>query len=83
MKPQLFFKTFILFVIRFYQKTISFDHGYFRFLFPHGYCRYYPSCSEYGYQAIEKYGVVKGSFKALGRILRCNPWSQGGNDPIK
>ena len=43
-------------------------------------CRYYPSCSNYAILSIEKYGVVKGSLKAIWRILRCNPFSKGGVD---
>lgn len=46
-------------------------------------CRYTPSCSEYTYQAIEKYGALKGGFMGFWRILRCNPFSKGGNDPVK
>ena len=46
-------------------------------------CRLYPTCSEYAFQAIEKYGVVKGSGKAVYRILRCNPFGKGGYDPVK
>ena len=45
----------------------------------HG-CRFYPSCSEYCVQAIEKYGVFKGVLKGIKRILRCNPFSEGGID---
>lgn len=44
-------------------------------------CRFEPSCSEYLLQAVQKYGVVKGVVKGLGRILRCHPWSAGGYDP--
>ena len=43
-------------------------------------CRYYPTCSDYSIQAIEKYGVVKGILKSLWRTLRCNPFSKGGID---
>ncbi len=43
-------------------------------------CRYYPTCSDYSIQAIEKYGVLKGSLKSIWRILRCNPFSKGGID---
>ena len=46
-------------------------------------CKYYPSCSEYTKQAIEKYGAVKGSFYGIKRIFRCNPFSKGGYDPLK
>ena len=69
--------------IRLYQKTLSFDYGWFSFLFPHGYCRFHPTCSEYGIQAITKYGAVKGTIKASWRILRCHPWHKGGFDPMK
>ncbi len=43
-------------------------------------CRYYPTCSQYSIEAVEKYGVVKGLLKATWRILRCNPYSKGGID---
>ena len=82
-KASIQIRVFILKLIRIYQKTLSFDHGIFRFLFPHGYCRFRPTCSEYGYQAIEKYGVIKGGLMAFWRILRCNPWSKGGFDEVK
>lgn len=45
-------------------------------------CRFYPSCSHYGYQAIYKYGVIKGSVMAVWRIMRCNPFNPGGYDPV-
>ncbi|MCI5970595.1 MAG: membrane protein insertion efficiency factor YidD [Oscillospiraceae bacterium] len=46
-------------------------------------CRFYPTCSQYALEAVEKYGVLKGSFLALKRILRCNPFCKGGFDPLK
>jgi len=46
-------------------------------------CRFEPSCSKYTYQAIEKYGVIKGGFLGAWRIFRCNPFSKGGLDPVK
>jgi len=72
----------VLKLIRLYQKTLSFDRGFFKIFFPNGYCRFHPTCSEYGYQAVEKYGVWRGGLKALWRILRCNPFNQGGYDPL-
>jgi len=46
-------------------------------------CKYYPSCSEYGVQAIRRYGVLRGVVLAAWRILRCNPWSHGGVDFVE
>jgi len=69
-------------IIKIYQNTLSFDHGRLKFFFPHGYCRFYPTCSEYGIQAIEKHGIIKGGIKTCWRILRCNPWNKGGYDPV-
>ena len=45
-------------------------------------CPYFPSCSDYGLEAIEKYGAFKGSLLAAWRIIRCNPFSKGGYDPV-
>jgi putative membrane protein insertion efficiency factor len=61
--------------IRLYQKIIS------PFLPPS--CRFIPSCSEYTYQALEKYGALKGSILSMWRLLRCNPFNKGGYDPVK
>jgi putative membrane protein insertion efficiency factor len=65
----------LLGIIRLYQKTLS-------RLLPANSCRFYPSCSHYGYQSIYKYGVLKGSLKATWRVLRCNPFNPGGFDPV-
>ncbi len=45
-------------------------------------CRFVPTCSEYALQAIEKYGILRGGSKAVGRILRCHPFHPGGYDPV-
>ncbi|MFV0505023.1 MAG: membrane protein insertion efficiency factor YidD [Lachnospirales bacterium] len=66
-------KIFTLF-IRGYQKFIS-------PWFPKN-CRFYPTCSTYFIQAIEKYGVIKGSFLGIKRLLRCHPFNPGGYDPL-
>lgn len=65
-------------LINFYQKNIS------QLFKSKGICcKYYPTCSEYTKQAIEKYGLIRGTFKGIKRILRCNPFSKGGYDPLK
>jgi len=65
----------LLAIIRLYQMTLS-------KALPGNTCRFYPSCSHYGYQAIFKYGALKGSFMAVKRVLRCNPFNPGGYDPV-
>lgn len=70
----------LLFFIKIYQKTISPDHGLVSAAFPNGYCRFYPTCSEYSYQIIKKRGLVVGLAKTVWRVLRCNPWNKGGID---
>lgn len=72
----------ILRLIRFYQKTISPDHGPLKAKYPYGFCRFNPTCSEYSYQAIERYGIIRGGLMSAWRLLRCNPWNKGGNDPV-
>ncbi len=77
------FRKSAIFLIRIYQHTLSLDHGPLRGLFPIGFCRYNPTCSQYTLEAIEKHGVIKGSVLGSWRIMRCNPWSKGGDDPVK
>lgn len=74
---------FLIKIIRLYQKTLSFDHGPLKVFYPHGFCRFSPSCSDYGIQAIAKYGPIKGGLKSAWRIIRCNPFNKGGYDPLK
>jgi putative membrane protein insertion efficiency factor len=73
----------ILLLIKVYQKTISPDHGPLKYLFSPGVCRFYPTCSEYGYGVIKKRGLIVGVPLTVWRILRCNPWNEGGFDPVK
>lgn len=68
-------KKILLGLIRFYQKYISGMKAAPT-------CKYYPTCSEYGIQAIEKYGAFKGGLLTIWRVLRCNPFSKGGYDPV-
>ena len=67
-------KNILIAMIRFYQKFLS--------PLKHTRCPYTPTCSQYGLEAIQKYGAVKGSLLACWRILRCIPFSKGGYDPV-
>ncbi len=67
-------KYIFIFLIKVYQRTLS------RMLPPS--CRFYPSCSEYGVQALRKYGVFKGGWLTVSRIARCHPFNPGGYDPV-
>ena len=67
-------KKLIIRIIRFYQKKISPLFG------PR--CRYYPTCSQYAVEAVERFGAFKGSILAVLRLLRCNPFFPGGYDPV-
>jgi len=68
--------------IAWYQKYWSPDHSPRKALYPYGYCRFQPTCSQYTAEAITKYGVIRGSVLGVWRILRCQPWSRGGHDPV-
>ncbi len=74
----------ILAIIKIYQKLFSFDHGIPGKLMPGvRVCRFYPSCSEYSYGAVKKYGALKGTFLAAKRIVKCGPWTElGTHDPV-
>jgi putative membrane protein insertion efficiency factor len=65
----------VLLPLRLYQRLISPALG--------ARCKYYPSCSEYAAQAIERFGILRGLVLAGWRLLRCNPWSRGGFDPVE
>jgi len=65
----------LLALVRAYQKVVS-------PALPPDTCRFYPSFSHYAYQAIYKYGALKGGWMAVTRVLRCNPWNPGGYDPV-
>lgn len=69
----MFIKKIFIFLIKIYKRNISPYKG-------GPVCRFYPSCSTYAIQAIEKYGAFKGSYLAVKRILRCNPLIKGGID---
>lgn len=65
----------LLALIRVYQKVLS-------PLNPPGTCRFYPTCSHYTYQAIYRFGAIRGSWLGIKRIVRCNPFNEGGIDPV-
>lgn len=71
-------KKILIKIINFYQKFISSYMGHIGV-----HCKFEPTCSEYTKKAIEKYGSIKGSIIGIKRILRCNPFSKGGYDPLK
>ena len=71
-------KKILIKIIEFYQKHIS-----LWFTSKNITCKYYPTCSEYTKQAIQKYGAGKGTLLGIKRILKCNPLSKGGYDPLK
>ncbi len=75
-------KQLLILSIKLYQKTLSPDHGWFKARWPHGYCRFHPTCSQYAIDALQEHGAVKGTWLAVKRIARCNPFSQPGVDPI-
>lgn len=68
-------KRILLAFIKFYRKHLSNMKGYST-------CKFYPTCSTYALEAVEKYGALKGGLLSLWRILRCNPFSKGGYDPV-
>lgn len=68
-------KGLLMLLIRIYQKWIS--------PLKKPCCRFYPTCSQYALDAVVKYGALKGTFMAVKRVLRCNPFNYGGYDPVK
>ncbi|WP_234118420.1 membrane protein insertion efficiency factor YidD [Clostridium hydrogenum] len=80
-------KKILINLIKAYRKISNspIARGMFSFLYVRGnhVCKYYPTCSQYAIDAIEKYGAIRGIIMALWRILRCNPFSKGGYDPVK
>ena len=67
-------KRVLLALVRFYRRAIS--------PYRPSCCRYYPTCSQYAIEALEKYGAIKGGYLTVRRILRCNPFHKGGYDPV-
>ena len=74
-RPTHWLQTLLLGLIWLYQHTLS-------RLMPPNTCRFYPTCSHYGFEAIRKHGAIRGSLMAAWRVLRCNPFNPGGYDPV-
>lgn len=68
--------------IKAYQFTLSTDHAFWVTQSTPRVCRFYPSCSQYTYEAIDRFGLIRGAVMGFFRILRCNPASKGGDDPV-
>lgn len=67
-------KYILILIIKFYRIFISPLFG--------KKCRFYPSCSAYALQSLDKHGIIKGGYLSVKRILRCHPWNDGGYDPV-
>lgn len=68
--------------IEVYQRLLSPDHSWLKHRYPYGYCRHFPSCSQYSKEAIVKHGLIKGGWLALKRVGRCNPWTESKVDLV-
>jgi uncharacterized protein len=73
-------KQLIIRVILFYQETLSPDHGWFKARYPYGFCRFYPTCSQYALEALQSRGIILGLIMTSWRIVRCNPWASARVD---
>lgn len=73
----------LLTLIKGYQVSLSPDHGWFKTKYPYGWCRFYPSCSQYAYDSIQKHGTDQGVMLTIRRLLKCHPWHRGGYDLVK
>lgn len=67
-------------LIKVYKRAFSGLWGQLPLVFPYSQCKFYPTCSDYAVDSVDKHGVIKGLAKSFWRILRCNPWSKGGID---
>ena len=80
-KLNYYIKKAILALIKTYQVLLSFDRGIFKIGKP--VCRFYPTCSQYSLEAIEEFGVLRGGWLTIRRLVRCHPFNPGGWDPPK
>jgi putative membrane protein insertion efficiency factor len=78
------FKDTELLIISVYQKTFSLDYGYLGKVFPNSKsCRHIPTCSVYGYECVNRFGIFRGNYFLVKRVLRCNPWNKSDiYDPV-
>jgi len=75
-------KELAVLAIKAYQLLLSPDHSWLKARYPYGYCRHFPSCSEYAKQSIIKFGFLKGLALALNRLRKCHPWAESKFDPV-
>lgn len=75
-------KNLAIVLIKLYQVFLSPDHSWLKAKYPYGYCRHYPTCSEYSKQALTKFGFTKGVLLSIRRIIKCNPWTEPKVDLI-
>jgi len=74
-------RNIVIAVVRVYQSVLSPDHSFWaKHVIPLGHCPFHPTCSKYMILSLKKYGLIRGSLKGIWRILRCNPWTCGGED---
>ena len=73
----------LVFLIALYQKTLSPDHGIVSAWYPYGFCRHYPTCSEYGKDVITQKGTMKGSMLMMKRLLSCHPWKKLSDEKMQ